>query len=1380
MHKLALAVALALTTASVAAGAASAHEPSAAAAKSKPGARAVYIVSFAEAPLASAGGGGKLTAVGGRRKLDVTSKASRDYVGHLRARQDEFLADAAARIARPLAPRQRYAVVANGLAIELTPAEAQALRGLPGVTAVAPDRPVHKASDASAAWLHADQVWTGQLPGIAATRGEGVVVGVVDTGINEAHPSFAKVGGDGYSHQNPRGRVYGYCAQTPDRCTDKLIGIYDFSSDSTRTRGVDGDGHGSHVASTAAGNVVTAAVPAPTTTFTVPIAGVAPHANLIAYKVLDDSGSGSLSAIIAGIEQAVADQVDVINESIVGDNSDPWGALRAGSVDEATALLNARFAGTVVIASAGNDGPVDGSIKDPANFPWVVAAAAASHNRTIVDRIENITGTGIATPLGFDGAGFTGGLASARIVHAKRFGFALCGTGASQSNPNGGSNPFPPGTFHGEIVICDRGTYGRVEKGYNLKLAGAGGMILANTASDGESIVADAHQLPAVHVGFAAAQQLRALTDAAVAASGEIRGSITGAQRRIDDSLGDVLAEFSSRGPASIYGTWLKPNITAPGRDVLAADHLPNGFEFLSGTSMASPNVAGAAALIVAAHPTWAVAQVESALLTTGIADVRDFDLSSATPLEAGIGRANLAQAPRAALFFNTTREQFVAADPQAGGRPQALNMPYLTEPRCFETCSFARTVTDMAGGGSWRAEFRGPAAAKVTITPSSFMLGANASQPLQIDVDVTDSSLVAQWLNGEIALVNTSGGGVPETRVPVAIFASPGELPARIELATSSNAAATSRTFSGLLALQHLEIGASRLARSVPNPPLLPEITSDDVFAGGPGVSIQFFTLPGTSDPAVRAARVYADLKSATAQDVDLYVGEDADGDGVASSDETLCTSNGYTATEHCSFDVAASTADRTYWALVANFTAGPTHADLVDLVAAAVNLGEKSPQFVATGPGHTARLAPFDVRFAVDAPTMLAGERWLTFLDVGTSAQNPSGVGSIPVIASTDLSAGYGAQVLSAAPVASGPNDSIDLALQPNTAHERIAIDIPPNATSLTVSSAGSGEVDLYLARGAADANSPLIASAPPRTSAQGTSIHPGATESITLTSTGNPALGAGRWYITPVNTGTSVASATITATVTYGAPAPTARLNAYFNSARPGHGIFLSEGGSQRVLVWYTYLEDGSPTWYLAQGAKPAAGAGVWQAPLYRFAWDGSANTGTVVGEVLLTTSATNQLTYSWLVDGRYGSEPMIEVAPPACPQVGGGAIDYSGTWYAPALSGYGFSVLTLASTEVEVAYLYDGQGNPRWLYGQNSPFGSGSFALTQYTGFCPLCAYAAIQGRSAGTLTRTLANARSGSAAVSATFLAPVAGAWSTSQPTAKLTDDLGCN
>jgi hypothetical protein len=129
--------------------------------------------------------------------------------------------------------------------------------------------------------------------------------------------------------------------------------------------------------------------------------------------------------------------------------------------------------------------------------------------------------------------------------------------------------------------------------------------------------------------------------------------------------------------------------------------------------------------------------------------------------------------------------------------------------------------------------------------------------------------------------------------------------------------------------------------------------------------------------------------------------------------------------------------------------------------------------------------------------------------------------------------------------------------------------------------------------------------------------------------------------------------------------------------------------------------------------------------------------------------------------------------------SCPTVAGQRVDYSGAWYAPLHSGYGYSVVTTAGTETEVAYLYDAPGNPRWLYGQNSPFGNGTFALTQYTGFCPLCTFVPIQGPTVGQLQRTFTDPHNGTAAVNASFVAPAVGSWTVNDVTQKLTRDITC-
>ena len=145
------------------------------------------------------------------------------------------------------------------------------------------------------------------------------------------------------------------------------------------------NGHGSHTASTAAGNFVDVEFgDGAGGTFIVPIQGVAPHANIVAYKVLNDEGSGSTSGIVAGINQGVGDMVDVMNYSISG-TDDPW----ADPID--LAFLDAFTAGIFVSASAGNAGP------DPATVaktgPWNASVAGTTHSRILAHMVDVATDT---------------------------------------------------------------------------------------------------------------------------------------------------------------------------------------------------------------------------------------------------------------------------------------------------------------------------------------------------------------------------------------------------------------------------------------------------------------------------------------------------------------------------------------------------------------------------------------------------------------------------------------------------------------------------------------------------------------------------------------------------------------------------------------------------------------------------------------------------------------------------------------------------------------------------------------------------------------------------------------------------------------------------
>ena len=232
----------------------------------------VYLVSLAEPPattferldqLGSAKRAANIEPVAisvtGQRKFDAKAAMVRRYVDFLHGRQDEVIASAGKSVGRALAPKFRYDLVGNGFAIELTAAEAAAFKRVDGVVSVEPDFKRYLHTDAGPAWVGVEPVWNGTVLGSNIhTKGEGIVVGIIDSGINASHPSFQDVASDGYDHTNPRGQRYGICAGAGDaRCSDKLIGMYDYINVActflTNTpAGTDCSGHGSQTSMMAA------------------------------------------------------------------------------------------------------------------------------------------------------------------------------------------------------------------------------------------------------------------------------------------------------------------------------------------------------------------------------------------------------------------------------------------------------------------------------------------------------------------------------------------------------------------------------------------------------------------------------------------------------------------------------------------------------------------------------------------------------------------------------------------------------------------------------------------------------------------------------------------------------------------------------------------------------------------------------------------------------------------------------------------------------------------------------------------------------------------------------------------------------------------------
>lgn len=1366
-------------------------------------ARATYIVALSDPPLIAdalrraQAAGADSASEHLRVRGELRTPRSSEYLHQLDSRRTDVLAAGSSALGRTLTPKHEYRYTVNGMALELSEAEAANLATIPGVVSVRRQRIEHVKTDAGPQWIGANALWTGEVAGVGATKGEGVVVGVIDTGINPSHPSFATMGGDGYMHTNPRGHFYGLCATGLATCTAKLIGIYDMTDEGTN--GVDSVGHGSHVSGIIAGNAISSGIPGFTVTLPRNVSGVAPHANLIMYKACKaptaDTPDGSCdeSDLVAAIDQATTDGVDVINYSIGGGTVDAFQLLHTASSD-AFAFFQARTQGIVVVAAAGNEGPNPNTMDEPGNVPWIIGVANASHNRVFSNSIGQFTGAAGA-PASITGQGYTSGYGPANIVYAGDFGNALCGTGTPENlNPTGASNPFAAGTFHGEIVICDRGTYARVEKGYNVKAAGAGGYILANAPSDGEAVISDNHYLPAVHIGYNEGVQLKNW----VATAGTHSGVISGVSAVLNNSFGDILEASSSRGPYGFAGGILKPDITAPGTNILSSAQTGSGLALMTGTSMASPHVAGSAALLLALHPDWSPSQVESALLTTALPNsVRKQDaVTLASPLDAGAGRAQPASASLAGLYLPMSSADIRAADPTQGGDPRNLNRSGVEDEHCFGQCSFTRTVTDMSDGGTWTVNATASNGATIAVTPNQFTLAAGASKTLNITADVSDPHLPGTWVSGRIVLHKTSGKSAADTALTAAIYSSPGTPPPFTEIAAPTASGNTVLQVGELVALPHATFGTTTLVAATPTTMSLqvdPDPTK--LYDTFPGTGKQFVLLPlnGTS---LLGRMLIAEAPGIDGGvQVNLYVGVDSNLDGLPSQSEELCedaTLSGSQSTARCVVDLSTVPQGTTNaWVLIDIPVGGSGTTYNVKLQTGIPMVKAPSPSYVsdssggvltATGPGHVATSGDFPLRLSwgnSNAQNALSPARYY---------------GAILIDGEPGFD-GQGAFLPFALTRAAGHDDVTD-PLEPNATRARtleadeslqhMFIDLPQNATGFDVTTTDAGSsVNFYVARTPfpAPSSSPQVSAAPASSAALKQWSMGGSSNAIvtTISSTG-----AGRYYIVATNTGTTRANVGFAVQVAYGAgseqttstPVP----GVYYNAQRSGHGFFLSQASGQQIVDWYTYLEDGTPTWYGAQANAPAANAAfqTWTAPLYRAAWDGAAHSIKQVGDVILTPIAANQTVFSWHLDGLAGSEIFSQLGAGACPTVGSAATNLNGAWYAPTQSGYGMDVLALPSQEFDAFYFYDSLGIPRWGLGQGAPFASNmTLNATQSSGFCPACAFKAITTQPLGSLMVNFANGATGTYATDFTLKAPLTGTWNISLPINRLTGSPVC-
>jgi hypothetical protein len=710
----------------------------------------------------------------------VTGKALRgasnekSYEAYIAGRENRFSADV--RKAVPsLKLGRSLRTVYGGFAAVVPANQIGALLRVPGVVAVQKDELRQPLTDSSTKFIGADSL-NGALGG-AANAGKGVIFGSLDSGAWPEHPSFADNGNlsapPAKADGTARACNFGDNPLTPAAdvfvCNNKLIGGQGFldtyqavvGGEVYGTTARDSDGHGTHTASTSAGDVVASAK-----VFGVergPIRGVAPGAWVSVYKVCGAEGCfGSDSA--AAVQQAIKDGVKVINFSISG-GSNPF----TDPVE--LAFLDAYAAGVFVAASAGNSGP-DAGTTDHVS-PWVTTVAASTQTREFSSTLTLQSG---ADTLVLTGSSIMGGIAAQTPV--------VIAADAPYNDKFCINKTPTPGIYDGKIVVCARGGggLGRVSKGSYVKAGGAAGMILYNpTLQDTET---DNHWLPAVHLADGA----ELLAWLATHPTGVTAAFTAGVKA---NGQGDVMAAFSSRGPG---GFGIKPDITAPGVQILAGhtptpDTITTGppgeyFQAIAGTSMSSPHIAGSAILEKALHPTWTPGQIKSAMMTTAKTSVvKEDGVTPTDPFDDGSGRVDLTKADSPGLTFDETADNMAAlGDDQV--HVIDLNLPSINATVMPGTVTTVRTAVNVTNRTqSYKVTTTAPADSSITVSPREFSVRPGRSVALRITI--TSSAPTGQYF-GEIQLKPESKS-LPKLHLPVAF------VPQQAEINLSSSCAASS-----------------------------------------------------------------------------------------------------------------------------------------------------------------------------------------------------------------------------------------------------------------------------------------------------------------------------------------------------------------------------------------------------------------------------------------------------------------------------------------------------------------------------------------------------------------------------------------------------------
>lgn len=711
--------------------------------------------------------------------IDQDSAAVEEYREHLAAEQDEALGAVDAK------PHYNYDTVFNGVAVELSADQAAQLSKRPEVNGLWRNEMLELDTDSSPDFLGLsgdEGAWNEQF-GDPESAGEGVIVGVVDTGFWPENPSLAELPEPRPDQEIIDAKWSGECVEGDDpddannvTCNNKVIGARYYDS-----QGEAGEGykspreeldHGSHVGTTAAGNhEVTAELGGGELD---EVSGMAPAARLAYYKVCwAASGLCATDNSVAAIEDAVNDGVDVINFSIGGSTSDIVNPVHL-------AYFNAAAAGVFVSASAGNSGS-DGASTVAHNAPWMTTVAASSQARTFRSDVklgdkQTFSGGALVTK------DIEGDLVLAEDValdDADPEQARLCAPGS-----------LDPDKAEGLIVACARGEYLFGEKAGAVAEAGGAAAVVFNT-DEAQALVVVNEDVPVATLTADDGKALVKYADSTDEATIEI------AETKQVDKNAPEMADFSSYGPAiSGGGDLLKPDITAPGMEILAGnpEWASNGdhYDLKQGTSMSSPHIAGLAALIISANPDWSPMAVKSAMMTTAYQTDADGNPISrlgeeASPLNYGSGHVDPSRMFDPGLVYDSGPVDWLSygcaigdfqkagyqelCDVYGGTDAVDLNYPSMSAGKLAGSEEITRTVTNVSDKTTtYFAKVDAPAGTEVSVSPESFSVKPGKTQEFTVTITRTDAAF-DEYTFGSLTWEDLDGH---EVRSPIAAQPTP------------------------------------------------------------------------------------------------------------------------------------------------------------------------------------------------------------------------------------------------------------------------------------------------------------------------------------------------------------------------------------------------------------------------------------------------------------------------------------------------------------------------------------------------------------------------------------------------------------------------------